>query len=69
MSAIQEAMRQIMKRNAEKPNRERPPNLRQGDSRVNCATCEHFAAGMCSLYQYRVQPEQLCDSWAPLPEK
>lgn len=67
-STIKEAMQAMMKENAEKPNRERPPNLREGDARENCSTCEHFASGMCRLYQYRVEPEQVCDSWTPLPE-
>lgn len=68
-SATKEAMRRMMKENAEKPNRERPPNLREGDERENCADCEHWAAGLCKLYQYRTEPTQTCDSWSPLPEK
>lgn len=68
-SAIKAAIQARMKEAQEKPNLERPPNLREGGSRVNCASCAHYAAGMCDLYQYRVEPEQVCDSWAPLPEK
>lgn len=67
--AIKAAMARLMKENSEKPNKERPPNLRQGDARENCSTCTHFAAGLCKLYQYRVRPDQTCDSWTPIPEK
>lgn len=66
--AIKAAMKAMMEKGAETPNRERPPNLRQGDARVNCATCQHFQGGLCRLFQYRVTPEQVCDSWSPLPE-
>jgi len=67
-SPIKAAMQARMKENAETPNRERPPNLREGDARENCSTCEHWEAGLCKLYQYRTEPEQTCDSWSPLPE-
>lgn len=66
--AIKAAMKALMQREAQTPNRERPPNLTEGDSRMNCSTCQHFSGGLCRLYQYRVQPSQVCDSWSPLPE-
>jgi len=68
-AAIKAAMQLLMKQNAEKPNSgERPPNLRQGDEHENCGNCEHFDEGRCTLYSYKVTPEQVCDSWAPIPE-
>lgn len=66
--AIKAAMANLMKLNAEKPNQRQPPNLRQGDGHQSCSSCQHFQQNMCQLYQYRTQPEQVCDSWAPLPE-
>jgi hypothetical protein len=69
-SSIKAAMQQMMKENAEKPNSgHRPPNLTVTDStRKNCSTCLHFKENRCSLYDYRVAPNEVCDSWSPLPE-
>lgn len=69
-AAIRQAMQLLMKRNQENPNSgERPPNLRLSeDPHENCGNCEHFKEGRCTLYSYRVTPEQVCDSWTPIPE-
>lgn len=55
---------------ANKPNSgTRPPNLTLASNEHRaCLTCDHFnGAGLCKLYQYKVQPDQVCDSWAPQP--
>jgi hypothetical protein len=69
-AAIKAAMQEMMKRNAEAPNSgQRPPGLASTeDSHVNCSTCLHWKAGTCSLYDYRTQPDMVCESWSPLPE-
>ena len=64
---IKAAMKKIMER-VPANSGERPPNLREGDARINCSTCQHFAGGICRLYDYHVEPTQVCDSWSPLPE-
>lgn len=68
-SPIKEAMKRVMAGN--KPNSgHRPPNLTTTESQYrDCGTCLHFdGKGRCRLYDYRVTPEMICDSWAPLPK-
>lgn len=62
-------MQALLKENGERPNSgHRPPNLQvTDDTHENCGTCLHFAHNMCTLYDYRVEPNETCDSWAPLP--
>lgn len=68
---IREAIKRIMQANAERPNSgHRPPNLQTtDDTHENCSTCEHWEGGFCKLYDYRTQPDQVCESWTPVPEK
>lgn len=67
--AIKAAMQALMKENAARPNSgHRPPNLHPTeDTHRNCLNCIHYTRSMCSLYDYRVQPTETCDSWSPLP--
>jgi hypothetical protein len=69
-AAIKAAMQALMKANSERPNSGHvPPNLHITESsRKNCGSCIHFANNMCSLFDYRVNPNEVCDSWSPLPE-
>lgn len=53
---------------------EKPPNLRRGTSRANCAGCKHFLGGNarmgeCGLYGYRVKSTEVCDSYEPAGKK
>jgi hypothetical protein len=70
VEAIKAAMQQRMKENSERPNSgHRPPGLEVTESsRKNCGTCSHFEHNMCQLYDYRVQPNEVCESWSPQPE-
>jgi hypothetical protein len=63
-------MQKMMKENAERPNSgHRPPNLHMTeDTHKSCSTCLHYDKNFCDLYDYRTQPSEVCDSWAPLPE-
>jgi hypothetical protein len=69
-AAIKEAMAAFRKENAERPNSgHKPPGLTMTESsNKNCSTCVHFGHNTCSLYDYRVNPDEVCDSWSPLPE-
>lgn len=64
-ATIKAAMQHIIAEN--KPNSgHRPPNLREGDSHKNCASCIHWnGAGTCKLYSYKTQASQVCDMWGP----
>ena len=65
---IKAAMKRIMAEN--KPNSgKRPPNLTvTEDTHRNCGTCVHWRNGNCLLYDYKTQPDQICDSWSPQPK-
>lgn len=59
-----------MKENAAKPNSgKKPPGLEITESaHKNCSTCLHWKAGTCQLYDYRTNPNEVCETWTPLPE-
>lgn len=62
-SPVKAAMRQAM-------NSKRPPGLEvTEDSHRNCLTCRYFnGAGLCKLYNYKVSPNEVCESWTPQPQ-
>jgi len=69
MAEIQEAIKRVMAER--KPNSgHRPPELTvTEDTHVNCGTCVHWnGRGRCELYDYETRPDQVCASWAPLPQ-
>jgi hypothetical protein len=68
-TAIKAAMQKMMQNN--RPNSGiQPPNLHlTEDQHENCSTCIHWnGRGECLMYDYKTQPEEVCDSWTPEPE-
>ena len=63
--AIKAALAEMMQRNREAPDSgNQPPGLSVAkDPAQSCQTCVHWLGGMCTLYQFKTQPTQVCESW------
>ncbi len=45
----------------------KPPNYRDGDAAMSCATCSYFYNGKCTKFNADVEAEKVCDAWDEKP--